>query len=112
MFNASLRSNPRSGESQPGKALGDVLSADATKRDVEVAFVGRFMKAVVKSNRVTVKSLMVSAAREGASFGKDAMAAKVEADYAMMRSPAFEKLAKELEKDLPTDATFGKFRGG
>lgn len=42
---------------------------------------------------------------------KDELQAQVTTDLALMRSPAFAKIARALEKELPADAGFGAFRG-
>lgn len=105
---STLSSHNRDSEVPVPKLLGDVLSSDVQRRGVELAFVARYTKASVKASRVTLRTAMEYLAREGV---KDEMQAKVTTDLALMQSPAFAKLARGLEQELPADAGFGKFRG-
>ena len=107
----------RSMELQAANGLGDILSDDTTARGVELAFVERYVKAAAKaSKRAFLLAQLEGLQRVAASSGaqpkvEDDLEAQVVANLALMRSPAFAKIARQLEKNLPADATFGKFRG-
>jgi hypothetical protein len=111
LFNRSHRSL----EPQAVKGMGDILSEDSTTRVVEIAFMERYVKAAFKVSKVTLQLARLqserSVAKPGAHRkGAGELEAQAMTDFALMRSPAFTKIARELEKNLPVDATFGKFR--
>ena len=111
LFNRSHRSL----EPQAVKGLGDILSEDSTTRVVEIAFIERYVKAAFKVSKMTLQLARLqseqSAAKSGAHVkGVGELEAQAMTDFALMRSPAFAKIAREMEKNLPADATFGKFR--
>jgi hypothetical protein len=111
LFNRSHRSL----QPQAVKGLGDILSEDSTTRVVEIAFMERYVKAAFKVSKRTLQLARLQseqpAAKSGAHInGADKLEAQVMTDFSLMRSPAFEKIAREMEKNLPADATFGKFR--
>ncbi|MEO8013174.1 MAG: hypothetical protein ABI642_03425 [Polaromonas sp.] len=110
-FNRSHRSL----EPQAVKGLGDILSEDSTTRVVEIAFMERYVKAAFKASKMTLQLARLQSERSLAKSGAhDKGAGELEAhamtDFALMRSPAFAKIAREMEKNIPSDATFGKFR--
>lgn len=111
LFNRSHRSL----ELQAIKGLGDVLSEDSTTRVVEIAFIERYVKAAFKASKMTLQLARLQSERPVAKSGAHVkgageLEAQAMTDFALMRSPAFAKIAREMEKNLPADATFGKFR--
>lgn len=105
-MNAITNFRQRNTIEQPAKVLGDLLSADQSVRAVELAFIKRYSKAAHKASEATFKGALLRGHR--ASIG-DELKARFTADLTLMRSPAFSKIARELEKNLPADASFGKF---
>ena len=111
LFNRSHRSR----EPQAVKGLGNILSEDSTKRVVEIAFMERYVKAAFKASKMTLQLARLqserSVAKPGAHLKRAGeLEAQAMTDFALMRSSAFAKIAREMEKKLPADATFGKFR--
>ncbi|MDH6186766.1 hypothetical protein [Polaromonas sp. CG_23.6] len=111
LFNRSQRSL----QPQAVKGLGDILSEDSTTRVVEIAFMERYAKAAFKVSKRTLQLARLQseqpAAKSGSHIhGVDKLEAQVMTDFTLVRSPAFAKIAREMEKNLPADATFGKFR--
>ena len=109
-FNRSHRSL----EPQAVKGLGDILSEDSTTRVVEIAFMERYVKAAFKASKMTLQLARLQSERsvvKSGAHGKGAgeLEAQAMTNFALMRSPAFAKIAREMEKNLPVDATFGKF---
>jgi len=89
--------------SKPPRALrrdvGQVLSADARTRAVEVAFLERIAASFLDVNVATLSAAQASERRD--TFG---------ANYARMRSPVWSRLAAGLARDAPLDTGFGRFR--
>ena len=91
----------RQTEPTPGSAVAEVLSPEAGKRGIELAFLERVTKAAF--------SAAVAAVEAGASVARKE---KFSTAYTRMRSPVFEKVSKALEHTVPEDAGFGRFRDG
>lgn len=78
------------------KEAGDaqILSADPTRRAIELAFLKRFLDAIGSSVRIA-----------GDAVTPD-LDATVESTLQRLRNPAFSDLADALEKEFPTDFDF------
>lgn len=74
----------------------DTLSAQSDKLAIEMAFLTRLVDAM----RATATG-----------FLDPAVGDNVTAAYGHMSSPVFERIAQVLERDVPKDAGFGRFRG-
>ena len=83
-----------------GDGVGDVLSPEADKRSIELAFLQRVSRTVRSA-----ASAVLGAAETPA--GQDSFSAT----YARIRSPVFETMSKALEHTVSKDAGFGRFRG-
>lgn len=92
--------------SAPAQAFADVLSADDERRHVELAFLKRHSSSVSKS-----ASKALRAASKQRSIN-EATSVAVEATYNQMRSAVFVKMARAMEKDVPQESGFGRFKEG
>lgn len=88
----------------PG-VLGEVLSSDEAKREVELAFVSRYMRLMNKSTRRAIRLARAAGVRQ------DELEVSISADLALRMSAEFAEIARELERQLPEDLDFGRFSG-
>lgn len=85
--------------------LGEVLSSDEAKREVELAFVNRYIRFMNKSTRRAIRLACAAGVRQ------DELEVSISADLALRSSAEFAKIARELERQLPEDLDFGRFSG-
>ena len=79
----------------------DALSPEAEKRSIELAFLRR------------LTAMASDAAAQVLAVADKPDAGKLFAEsYAQIRSPIFEAISSQMEKSVPEDAGFGRFRSG
>ncbi|GAB3645169.1 hypothetical protein [Ramlibacter alkalitolerans] len=98
---SALTSHIRDSERTP-PVVSEVLSDDAYKRGVELAFYERMVRLTFMVSRASLR-----AAREQRG---DALTADVQAHLQAHRSPMFARLARAMEKEQPPSPDFGQFR--
>lgn len=82
-------------------ALGEVLSEDSNKREVELAFFARIVRHIADLSAMQLKA--------ASDYEQRSVEADVDAAMNRFRSPVFGQLARELEKSHPAEADFGEF---
>jgi hypothetical protein len=87
-------------QTKSGARVADVLSADAGKRGIELDFMQR------------INALLFRATKSGLERAdRQATVAIQAADtHDRIESPIYAKMARELEKTVPTAKGFGRFR--
>jgi hypothetical protein len=89
-------------ESVPAsKAVDEVLSEDAYRRGVELAFVERMVGLTASQAAASLRRARVHDA--------SALEREVLGELREFRSPVFRRLAREMEKSHPAEADFGAF---
>jgi hypothetical protein len=81
-----------------GSTFSHVLSQDSATRAIEMAFLRRICDVSEADTRSVPKNL--------SRTRPDTVSASLQA----MHNPVFAELAAELERELPMDATFGRFK--
>ena len=85
--------------------LGDVFSADEASRGVELAFINRYTRRTVKASEIALKLASADLSKQ------DQLEASTMASFALMQSASYGKIARELEREVPEDLGFGRFKG-
>lgn len=86
--------------------MGNLLSDDKSAREVELAFINRYYKAVHKASQSIFSDELLIGGQDSVS---DELESQFVTDLKLINNPIFSKIARELEKNIPTTTTFGKF---